>query len=207
MFKFLTKAKDAETRSNLWIFGTMYVAGMIALAASFVLTLEKFHLLQNPDAVLSCSFNVVLDCSTVMQTWQASVFGFPNSPIGIMAYAGVATIALIGLMGFRFPRWYAIMTHVFYFLGLSFAYWLLFQSVYVIQVLCPWCLVVTFTTTLIFATMTHYVLRENSYGFNKKVNARIQNFLAKGYHKLIVASWIVFVVALIIIKFGEALFA
>ncbi len=207
MFNFLNRKTEAQKRSNKWTFGTMFVAGLLALAASFVLTIEKFHLLENPDAVLSCSFNVILNCSTVMQTWQASVFGFPNAPIGVMAYAAVMTIALIGLMGFRFPRWYAITTHIGYFFGLVFAYWLLFQSVYVIQVLCPWCLVVTFTTTLIFATMTNYVLRENSYGFNKKVNNKIQSFLDKDYHKLIVASWIVLVIALIILEFGEALFA
>jgi uncharacterized membrane protein len=207
MFNFLNRKAEAQKRSNKWTFGTMFVAGLLALAASFVLTIEKFHLLENPDAVLSCSFNVILNCSTVMQTWQASVFGFPNAPIGVMAYAAVMTIALIGLMGFRFPRWYVITTHVGYFFGLVFAYWLLFQSVYVIQVLCPWCLVVTFTTTLIFATMTNYVLRENSYGFSKKVNDKIQTFLDKDYHKLIVASWIVLVIALIVLKFGEALFA
>lgn len=207
MFSFLNRKAVAEQQSNKWIFGTMFVAALLALVASFVLTIEKFHLLQNPDAVLSCSFNVVLNCSTVMQTWQASVFGFPNAPIGVMAYAAVMTIAIVGLMGFRFPRWYAVTTHVGYLLGLVFAYWLLFQSIYVIQVLCPWCLVVTFTTTLIFATMTNYVLRENSYGFSKKVNTKIQNFLAKDYHKLVVASWIALVIALIIVKFGAALFA
>lgn len=64
-----------------------------------------------------------------------------------------------------------------------------------------------FLTQAIFATMTNDVLRENSYGFSEKVNAKIQRFLQKNYHKVIVASWIVLMIALVIIKFGAALFA
>lgn len=207
MFKFLTKKADARTRSDRFVFGTMLGFGIIALAAAFVLSVEEIHVIQNPEAVLSCSFNLVLDCSKVMQTWQASVFGFPNMFIGLMAFAVVVTIAVLGLGGTKFPRWFLIAGNIGYLLGAIFAYWLFFNSVYVIQVLCPWCLVVTFSTTMILATMTHYNLRDNIFGFNKKRNKMIQTFLQKDFHKLIVASWLVLLVVLVFLKFGSALFA
>ncbi len=207
MFKLFKKSNDKMTRSNRWTFGTMLAFGLIALSAAFVLSVEEIHVIKNPEAVLSCSFNIVLDCSKVMQTWQASVFGFPNMFIGLMAFAVVVTIAVLGLGGTKFPRWFLIAGNIGYLLGAIFAYWLFFNSVYVIQVLCPWCLVVTFSTTMILATMTHYNLRDNIFGFNKKRNKMIQTFLQKDFHKLIVASWLVLLVVLVFLKFGSALFA
>lgn len=194
-------------RSDKWIFGTMLVFGIVGLITSFVLTIEKFHLLQHPDAVLSCSINLVLNCSTVMQTWQSSVFGFPNMLIGLMGYPVVIAVAVAGLSGVKFPRYFLVAANICYLLGALFAYWLFFQSVYVIEVLCPWCLVVTFATTILLATVTHYNLRENIFGLNKKNNKIVQNFLAKDFGKLAVASWIVLLVALVFIKFGDSLFA
>lgn len=185
----------------------MAIFGFVGLAAAFVLTLEKFHLLANPDAVLSCSFNLVLNCSTVMQTWQSSVFGFPNMLIGLMGYPVVITVAIAGICGVKFPRRFLIAANLVYLLGALFAYWLFFQSLYVIQVLCPWCLIVTFSTTLLFASMTHITLKDNVFLLPKSLNRQVQSFLSKDYHKIIVAVWIVFLTALVFVKFGDALFA
>lgn len=205
MFRFLGHKKDI-TRSNKWIFGTMLVFATMGLIASFVLTIEKFHVLTDPQAVLSCSFNAVLDCSVVMKTWQSSVFGFPNMLIGLMAYPVVITVAVAGLSGIRFPRPFLVAATVCYFLGLVFAYWLFFQSLYAIEVLCPWCLVVTFSTTMIFTAMSQYILRENTFGVSKVHNKVIQKYLQKDISKLVTASWIMLMIALVFIKFGEALF-
>lgn len=38
----------------------------------------------------------------------------------------------------------------FYSISFVFAYWLFFQSYFVIGALCPWCLTITVTTTLVF---------------------------------------------------------
>jgi uncharacterized membrane protein len=205
MFKFGEK-KSVE-RSNKWIFGTMLVAAIAGLLAAFTLTVEKFHLLENADAVLSCSFNVVLNCASVMKTWQASVFGFPNSLIGLMGYAVVITVAVAALSGVKFPRKFLIAAQICYGLGLIFAYWLFFQSVFVIQVLCPWCLIVTFVTTIIFEALLRYNLRENTFGLSKKNHKIVSEWLKKDYDKVVVAGWIVLMIAIVFIKFGEGLFA
>jgi len=196
-----------EERSHRTIFGIMLAAGVVALIAAFTLTVEKFHLYEDPNAVLSCSINVVLNCSTVMQTWQSQVFGFPNMIIGLMAFAVVVTVALAGLSGVKFPRWWLITANIGFLLGMIFSYWLFFQSVYVIEVLCPWCLLVTTATTVIFSTMLHYNLKENTFRFKNEINDKVQRFLKAGYHQMIVLSWIAIMVALVFIKFGDALFA
>jgi uncharacterized membrane protein len=190
-----------------WIFGTMLVFGATALIAAFVLAIDEFTVLKNPHALLSCSINIVLNCGTVMQTWQAHAFGFPNMFIGLMAFPVVITVALISVTGVTMPRWFYIATNIGYLLGAVFAYWLFFNSLYAIQVLCPWCLVVTFSTTMILATITHYNLLQNTFGFKKALNFRINAFVTKGYSKMILISWIVLLIALVFIKFGSALFA
>lgn len=207
MFSFFSKAKRTERRRLKWIFGTMLAFGIIGLAASFVLAIEEFHLLKNPDAVLSCTINLVLNCSEVMKSWQASVFGFPNMFIGLMGYPVVITTAVVGLTGAKLPRWYWIAAHICYGLGALFAYWLFFQSVYAIQILCPWCLIVTFATTILFAVITHYVLTENIYQFSPKANKKIQAFINNDYGKIVTAAWIVLLAVLVYVQFGEGLFA
>lgn len=185
----------------------MAIFGLVGLAAAFVLTLEKLHLSADPDAVLSCSFNLVLNCSTVMQTWQSSLFGFPNMLIGMMGYPVVITVAVAGIWGVVFPKKFLAAASSVYFLGALFSYWLFFQSVYVIGVLCPWCLIVTFSTTIIFASILHIALKDNIFGLSKKLNQNVQAFLKKDLHIVIVAAWLVLLTALVFLKFGDALFA
>lgn len=205
--KIFGQNKQKQARSRQWLFGTMLAFGVTGLIASFILAVEEFILLKNPDATLSCSFNLVLNCATVMKSWQASVFGFPNMYIGLMGFPMVIMIALLGLSNIKFPRWFLIGAQIGYVLFTLFAYWLFFSSVYVIQVLCPWCLVVTFSMTMLTATITHYNLQHNIFGFKKAAQKSIEQFLAKDYDKLIAASWILLLVALVFAKFGDALFA
>lgn len=199
-----SKKEDLSTK---WIFGTMLAFGITGLIASFTLAVEEFQLIQNPDTVLSCSFNLVLNCATVMKQWQAHVFGFPNMFIGLMGFPMVIMIALLGLSKAKFPRWFLIGAEIGYVFWTLFAYWLFFNSVYAIQVLCPWCLVVTFSMTMLAATMTHYNLQENTFNFSKERQKKILQFLQKDFDKLIVAIWVVVLIALVFAKFGDALFA
>lgn len=207
MNNFFGKKSREDEESNRWLFGTMLAFGITGLIASFVLAVEEFHLIKNPDAVLSCSFNLVLNCASVMKTWQASVFGFPNMYIGLMGFPIVITIALLGLSKVKLPRWYLIGAEIGYVFWTIFAYWLFFNSVYAIEVLCPWCLIVTFSMTMLTATITRYNLRENTFKLTKKAHKKVERFLRNDYDKLIVATWIVFLVALVFVKFGDALFA
>lgn len=192
-------------RSNKWIFGVMLAFGITGLLASFVLAVEEFHLIKNPDAVLTCSFNAILNCASVMKTWQASVFGFPNMFIGLMAYPVVITVAVVALADAALPKWFWRLAHVGFGLGLVFAYWLFFNSLYAIEILCPWCLVVTFSTTILFEALTRYVLRENIWGFNGKARRTAEAFIAKDIDKVLVAAWVVLLVGLVIAKFGTGL--
>lgn len=188
-------------------FAVLLGAALAALAAAFTLSLEKIHLMNDPDAVLSCSFNVILNCAGVMETWQASVFwGIPNMFIGLVSFPVLVAIAVAALWGgARFKKGFLLAMNIGVLTGTIFAYWLFFQSVYVIEILCPWCLVVTTSCTLMLAAVTHLSLSERALGLSRKADRRVQAFLTKGYHQLVVAGWIVLMVALVVLKFGTDL--
>lgn len=200
--------KEEEQTVNTSYF-LILIFAVIALIAAFTLSMEEIHLMKNPDAVLSCTLNVVLNCASVMKTWQASVFfGIPNMFIGLMAFPVLITVTIAALWGgAKLKRGFLIAMNIGVLLGTIFAYWLFFNSVYVIEVLCPWCLIVTFSCTMILAATTHLGLRENIWNLAAGTNKKVQKFLKSGYHQLIVASWIVLMIVLVFLKFGTALFA
>ncbi len=76
----------------------------------------------------------------------------------------VITIAVAALGGVRFPRWFMLSAQVVYSIGLVFAYWLFYQAYFVIGAMCPWCMLITITTTLVFASMTRVNILEGNLG-------------------------------------------
>ncbi len=171
-----------------------------------MLSVEKIHLLEKPDAPLSCSVNVVINCASVMKTPQATVFGFPNSYLGLMFFPIVAAFALMGLLRTKFSRYTILILADLSLLAIAFSYWLFFQSVYVIQILCPWCLLVTLSTTVIFAAITRYTLIQNSFGLKKSVHEKTQRYIRQGYDVLLASVVIVLLAVLVYLKFGDSLF-
>ncbi len=190
-------------RSNNWIFGVILFFATVGLLASFTLSVEKIELLQNPNAALSCNLNAVLNCASVMKTWQATLFGFPNSYIGMMAYPVLITLAVGYFAGARYKRWFMVGAQIGALLGLIFAYWLFFQSVFVIQVLCPWCLMVTFSTTMIFEAITRYNLRENTFNLPSRTHEQMSKIVRKDWDKFIVAAWVVALIVIVFVKFPD----
>ena len=49
-------------------------------------------------------------------------------------------------------------------IGFLFAYWLFYQAYFVIGALCPWCLLITVTTTLIFFSFTRINALDGNFG-------------------------------------------
>ncbi len=186
---------------------TLVVFSALALAASFVLSVEKVHLLQNPDASLSCNFNLILNCASVMKTSEASLFwGVPNSFWGVVGFTAALTLSILLLAGVKFPKWILRIIQTGYLLAWIFALGLFFTSVYVIQVLCPWCLLVTTSMTLIFFAFLHYSLRQNVFNLSKSTNHKAQQLLDKDYDKLLAAAIMVMLIILVFAKFGNSLF-
>lgn len=197
---------DKKLRDDRWIFTSMLVGATLSLLAAFVLSVEAVELAGNPDAKLSCSINVVFNCATVAKHPSAELLGFPNSFIGLMAESVVITVAIAGLVGMRFPRGFMFAAQIGYTLGLIFALTLFYISFFIIQALCPWCLLVTLTTILVWFALTRYNIRENNLFLPKSLQKLLEKFIEKDYDKLAMFGLIVVFTAAIIIKYGSGFF-
>ena len=122
------------------IYKIMLAGGGIGVIAAFLQTTEKIALLKNKDAVLVCDLNSVFSCANVLNAWQSSVFGFPNSLLCITLFTIFGSIALVGVGGGTLPRKLRLSVQTLSLLTLIFAIWFLTQSIYVINALCILCI-------------------------------------------------------------------
>jgi uncharacterized membrane protein len=192
--------------SNGWIFGTMLFSACLSLLASFVLSIDALRLAKNPDVDLSCDINTVISCGAVGSTWQAQLFGFPNAFLGLVAEPVVITIAVASLGGVRFPRWFMFSAQVVYTLGVAFAYWLFYQAMFNIGALCPWCLVVTVSTTLVFTTLTRVNIRDSNLFLPPRLGTALKSAIAADHDAIAVTIWLLVVTLAVVLKYGTALF-
>lgn len=158
----------AADRYQVPAFVEMLLSSILGLVASLVLSIDAIKLAEDPLADLSCNISQTISCATVGLTWQANLLGFPNAFLGLITEPVVITIAVAALGGVRFPRWFMITAQVVYAIGLAFAYWLFYQAYFVIGAMCPWCLLITVTTTLVFASMTRINILEGNLGAGTK---------------------------------------
>ncbi|CAM5711562.1 vitamin K epoxide reductase family protein [Mycolicibacterium aubagnense] len=94
-----------------------------------------------------------------MLTKQASVFGFPNPLLGIAAFSVVIVTGVLAVAGIRLPRWYWAGLAGGTLLGAVFVHWLIYQSLYEIGALCPYCMVVWVVTVALLVVVSSIALR------------------------------------------------
>ncbi|OLT50122.1 vitamin K epoxide reductase [Cellulosimicrobium sp. CUA-896] len=193
--------------SRTLLFGEMLVFALLSLVAAFVLSDDAVRLAADPTATLSCDVNTVLSCGTVARSWQAQLFGFPNAFLGLVAEPVVVTTAVAALGGTRFPRGFLLAAQCVSGLGVVLAYWLLAQSMWVIGALCPWCLLVTVSTTLVFASLLHWNVLEDTLYLPRRAQARLLAFVRSGAYGYLVAAWLVALAVLVLARYGPALLA
>lgn len=192
--------------ANAWIYGTMLVSACLSLTASFVLSVDAMRLAADPSTALSCNINAVISCGTVATSWQAHLFGFPNAFLGLVAEPVVITIAVASLGGVRFPRWFMFSAQVVYTIGVLFAYWLLYQSMFRIGALCPWCLLVTVSTTLVFATLTHINVRDGNLFLPSAAHSALTGAVNADLDAVAITIWLLALALAVVLKYGGALF-
>ena len=143
--------QKASYRQTAWI---LIVGGVIGIVASIELIIQKISVLSNPDFVPNCDINPVLSCGSVINTEQASLFGFPNPVLGVIGFTIVIMFGALLFTGVELPRSMWVGLNLGALAGMFFVIWLVGQSLYVIGALCPWCMVVWAVTIPIFWQVT-----------------------------------------------------
>lgn len=182
------------------------IFSLTGLSASFVLTVEILYVLRAPGAHLICSLNSVISCVSVMKTPQAEIFGFPNSLLGIVGYSLMLAVGVFMLFHKNLNKVIILLANLGALVAFLFSYWLLYNSVYVINALCIFCIISCISATNIFIALTLYDLKENNFSLKSKINEKVDRFLKKGWYVPIIVLWYVLVAALILMRFKESLF-
>jgi uncharacterized membrane protein len=152
---------DSSPRSRPVAFAVfLIVSGVLGLLAAWELSVEKVLVLADPEHVPACNVGVLVGCDVNLESWQGSLFGFPNPFIGLMAWPVVIAVGVAILAGARFSRWFWVGFNVGVVGALVFVGWLIAQSIYVLDVLCPWCMLTWAVTIPVFWAVTLYNLRE-----------------------------------------------
>ena len=177
----------------------LLVAGLVGLAASFVLAVEKFALLADPAYVPTCSLNPVLSCGSVMASPQAEAFGFPNPLLGIAGFSVVAVTGAALLAGGRLAGWYWAGLQAGVTGGVLFVHWLIFSSLYRIGALCPYCMVVWAVTIPVFWYVTLRNLEAVAAGLPRPLGRAVAG--ARAHHGILLTVWFLFIAAAILQRF------
>ncbi|MEV6162499.1 vitamin K epoxide reductase family protein [Streptomyces sp. NPDC052052] len=174
----------------------LVITAALGLLCSFVITVDKFELLADPDFVPICSLSPVVSCTNVMRSEQASVFGFPNPLIGLAAFGLVLGIGAGLLAGARYRRWYWLGLNLGALFGVGFCMWLMTQALYEIGALCLWCVLVWVVTILLFWHTTLHNLRHGILPAPRAVHAAVQEFPL-----VVPVTWCLIIAMLIAVRF------
>jgi uncharacterized membrane protein len=179
----------------------LLVGGLIGVLAAVVLLVERIILTENPDYIPSCSLNPVLSCGSVMSTPQAEAFGIPNPIIGVAGFTAIAIVGAAVLAGGVFGRWFWFGVQAGVTFAVVFVHWLIYQSVYVIGALCPYCIVVWAVAIPIFLHATIHNLqplrRSGPMGLRRLAEVVTE------YRAAILTAWLLTILALIAHRFWD----
>ena len=174
-------------------------AAIIGCTASFMLTYDKIHALQNVNYEPSCNINPILSCGSVMKTEQASLFGVPNTVFGLVSFSMLLTFGILLASGTVVKRWVWLGVQIGATAGILFMHYLFFQGVFRINAICPWCFAVWMITIPTFWYITLYNLREQNIKLSAKLNG-VSSFMQK-HHGDILLVWYLIIFGILLLHF------
>jgi uncharacterized membrane protein len=193
----LLKKNVSLARVMPWL---LVIAGVIGLACSLVIMYDKVQLLSDPSFKPNCDLNPIISCGSVMESEQASAFGFPNPFIGIVGFSVVITIGMAILAGAtKLKRWFWLGLQLGTIFGVLFIHWLFFQSVYRIGALCPYCMGVWAVTITLFWYVTLYNIQTGAI----KLRGGLEKFgyFLRRHHVDILVLWFLVILGFILKHF------
>ena len=190
----------------------LIIGSIIGLLASFLLTVDTIEIIKNPDVQLPCNLNPFVSCTSVASTWQAEVFGFPNSLLGITAFAMLFAVGVMLLSGGRSKKPLWLLVNLGTLAAMVFVMWFFYESVYNIGSLCIYCMIVWAVTWPLFLYTTIWNFKENHFALSslkikqQRIIDSIGHFISR-YHIQILIIWYFLIIILILLHFRDFFFA
>jgi uncharacterized membrane protein len=177
----------------------LLIGGIIGYACAFIIMYDKVQLADNPNFIPSCDLNPVISCGNVMQSKQATAFGFPNPFLGLGGFAILATVGAAMLAGAKFKRWFWLGVNAGTLFAAGFVHWLFFESVYRIQALCPYCMVVWVVSITAFWYVTLYNIDHKNLKLPERAGKPYT--WVRRHHLDLLVLWLLVIAALILKHF------
>ncbi|MET8804490.1 vitamin K epoxide reductase family protein [Streptomyces sp. NPDC004546] len=186
------QAVAASRRTGL----VMLLTGLVGWLASFQLTVDDWRLLRDPAYQPPCNISPVVSCGSVMSSAQGRVFGFPNMLLGLGAFAAVTALGVAVLSGARLHRrlWLALDAGAL--VGVVFVHWLIGQSLYELNKICPYCAVVWAATIALFWYVTVHCLERGLVPVPRTVREVVRDT-----HGMLLAAWYGVIALLVLTRF------
>jgi uncharacterized membrane protein len=198
----LTISPDGVDRSKLVVaesvglWWVILVGALAGIGFTVVQIVEKIAILVDPTTTLACDVNSVMSCTNVLNAWQSSVLGPPNSAIGTVMFAVLASGGLAGVLRTRASRAYLLTLWGLAVFFLCFASWFMYETAFGIGNLCLWCTGIVTAVVVICASLTRLVQRDSALGTGSA--GRALGTLVRSNSDLVVwAGWWLVIAALL----------
>lgn len=122
------------------MYSLMTAGGIIGIVASFLETIEYQAILKNAHSQLVCDLNSVFSCSSVLNSWQSKIFGFPNSMLCMLFFMLMFSSGLVAMTGGTIVPRLRLWLHGIAAFFLCFALWFMWESTFRVRALCVLCL-------------------------------------------------------------------
>lgn len=181
-----------------WLGVLLLVAGLVGLAAAAALAIEKQRVLENPFYVPACSLGEAVDCGSVMRSRQATTFGVSNAFIGLAGFGGLVATGMLLSTGAQLTRAYRWILQIGLTLAVVFVHWLIFNALYRIGALCPFCMAVWAATIPSF----WYVTLDNARGLATR-DSGLGRFVTALHrnHGIVITAWMLLIALLVVERF------
>ena len=151
-------------RRGPWVW--VLVAALAGIAFTTVQVMEKIDILAHPGKTLFCDVSSTVSCTDVLNAWQSSVLGPPNSLVGAIMFAVLGSAGLAGLLASRLSRAYLVTVWGLAVFFLCFASWFMYETAFGIGSLCVWCTGIVTAVVVICAALTRIASRAHAFGDN-----------------------------------------
>jgi uncharacterized membrane protein len=179
----------------------MLLLGALGLLASVGLTIERVLVAMDPTHIPSCSLNPIITCTAAMLSEQGSLFGFPNPILGVAGFPVMMATGAALMAGASMRAWYWTGALAGVVLGVVFVHFLVVTSLWSIEALCPYCMVVWAATIPLFAVVANYAIPRGALGRRAAGSQLVGDLLALRWW--LVGLWFAAVVALAGVTFWD----
>lgn len=134
----MTKTSTNTTQTGWFIF----FFSVVGFTASTLLLREEIRAQSDSSYTPICSVNEVIDCGTVMNSWQSEVFGFPSVYLGVIGFFFFSIISLLYALGYKLHKYVWALMQAGVVFAVIFTAWMMWVAIMDIKTLCIFCMVV-----------------------------------------------------------------